>query len=226
MRRILSALCFNVIVSAYIVVALSTSEPTLLWGPYKPNLYFGLRTRVPKSLSLGLMWASDTEGFVDEKNLRHTFEQNDDVANYGWSTYDVRAGGIQTISDPRNKVDLRIEYLKPSKEGYDGSWGFRVQGNPRLNISTVLYLALENEGSHGDSHISCEPKAEFESKIDISCKGVTPSLKSFSIHIPAPDSVEGYTTRLSRSNIPDDELWKVKGRRYLSLHYCPSLDLI
>ena len=30
---------------------------SLLWGPYKPNLYFGVRPRLPKSLSAGLMWA-------------------------------------------------------------------------------------------------------------------------------------------------------------------------
>lgn len=32
------------------------SNESLLWGPYKPNLYFGLRPRIPKSLSAGLLW--------------------------------------------------------------------------------------------------------------------------------------------------------------------------
>ena len=30
---------------------------SLLWGPYKPNLYFGVRPRLPKSLTAGLIWA-------------------------------------------------------------------------------------------------------------------------------------------------------------------------
>ena len=30
---------------------------TLLWGPYRPNLYFGLRPRIPNSLLMGIMWA-------------------------------------------------------------------------------------------------------------------------------------------------------------------------
>lgn len=34
-----------------------TSNESLLWGPYRPNLYLGLRPRVPKSLVAGLMWA-------------------------------------------------------------------------------------------------------------------------------------------------------------------------
>ena len=33
------------------------SNESLLWGPYKPNLYFGLRPRIPKTLSAGLLWA-------------------------------------------------------------------------------------------------------------------------------------------------------------------------
>jgi len=31
---------------------------SLLWGPYRPNLYFGLRPRLPKSLLTGLLWAN------------------------------------------------------------------------------------------------------------------------------------------------------------------------
>lgn len=32
------------------------NNQSLLWGPYKPNLYFGVRPRVPKGLWTGLMW--------------------------------------------------------------------------------------------------------------------------------------------------------------------------
>lgn len=31
---------------------------TLLWGPYRPNLYFGVRPRLPNSLLTGLLWAN------------------------------------------------------------------------------------------------------------------------------------------------------------------------
>ena len=33
------------------------SNESLLWGPYRPNLYFGVRPRIPKSLLTGLLWA-------------------------------------------------------------------------------------------------------------------------------------------------------------------------
>lgn len=33
------------------------NNQSLLWGPYRPNLYFGVRPRIPKSLQTGLMWS-------------------------------------------------------------------------------------------------------------------------------------------------------------------------
>jgi hypothetical protein len=34
-----------------------TSNNSLLWGPYRPGRYFGVRPRLPDSLIAGLMWA-------------------------------------------------------------------------------------------------------------------------------------------------------------------------
>lgn len=33
------------------------NNQSLFWGPYKPNLYFGVRPRTPKAMWTGLMWA-------------------------------------------------------------------------------------------------------------------------------------------------------------------------
>jgi hypothetical protein len=33
------------------------TNQSLLWGPYRPNLYFGVRPRIPDGLLMGLMWA-------------------------------------------------------------------------------------------------------------------------------------------------------------------------
>lgn len=43
------------------------NNESLLWGPYKPNLYFGVQPRIPKSLMAGLMW-----GRVDNFQDIHT----------------------------------------------------------------------------------------------------------------------------------------------------------
>lgn len=44
-------------VSILIKEAARANNESLLWGPYKPNLYFGVRPRISNSLAAGLMWA-------------------------------------------------------------------------------------------------------------------------------------------------------------------------
>lgn len=44
-------------VSSLIKEAARANNESLLWGPYKPNLYFGVRPRIANSLAAGLMWA-------------------------------------------------------------------------------------------------------------------------------------------------------------------------
>jgi mannosyl-oligosaccharide glucosidase len=42
---------------------------SLLWGTYRPNLYFGTRPRIPESLMSGLLWfnGKDFQGFQSKK---------------------------------------------------------------------------------------------------------------------------------------------------------------
>lgn len=42
---------------------------SLLWGAYRPNLYFGVRPRIPKSFMGGLMW-SRVDNFQDVQNSK------------------------------------------------------------------------------------------------------------------------------------------------------------
>jgi mannosyl-oligosaccharide glucosidase len=62
----------------YKEIARATNE-SLLWGAYRPNLYFGVRPRLPKSLMAGLMWAKleDYQGVQTSKWSRHlaTFDE-------------------------------------------------------------------------------------------------------------------------------------------------------
>ena len=129
----------------------ASSNDTLLWGPYRPNLYFGVRPRIPKSLLTGLVWANVDSFATINNNWRHTCEQHEGMAGYGWDEYDARNGGRQVIQDTGNKIDLTIDFVKvPGPDG--GSWGARVRGTPREDapaniVSTILFYAgLEGLG--------------------------------------------------------------------------------
>lgn len=38
--------------------AAQKNNQTMFWGPYKPNVYFGIRPRLPEGLWTSLMWAN------------------------------------------------------------------------------------------------------------------------------------------------------------------------
>lgn len=51
------------------------SNQSLLWGPYRSNLYFGVRPRLPKSLLTGLLWAKvDNYATVQNSTWRHAIQ--------------------------------------------------------------------------------------------------------------------------------------------------------
>jgi mannosyl-oligosaccharide glucosidase len=54
------------------------SNQSLLWGPYRPNLYFGVRPRIPKSFMGGLMWAK-VDDFVSVQHSMSKRPRNPDV---------------------------------------------------------------------------------------------------------------------------------------------------
>ena len=49
----------------FITQADQAANASLLWGTYRPNLYFGTRPRLPESVMTGMMWfdASHLQGF-------------------------------------------------------------------------------------------------------------------------------------------------------------------
>ena len=62
--RLIDPLSYETTMRAALLLLLSLASTTistnaddpLLWGPYRSNLYFGLRPRIPQSLMTGLMW--------------------------------------------------------------------------------------------------------------------------------------------------------------------------
>jgi mannosyl-oligosaccharide glucosidase len=57
----LLALLFAILPPANAIDIVSTNNASLLWGPFRPNLYMGIRPRLPDSLIAGLMWGKSDE---------------------------------------------------------------------------------------------------------------------------------------------------------------------
>ncbi|KAK8226961.1 glycoside hydrolase [Phyllosticta capitalensis] len=201
------------------------TNASLLWGPYKPNLYFGIRPRIPKSLAVGLLWAKVEDYTSVQHNFRHTCEQNEGMAGYGWDVFDPRRGGRQTIHDAGNQIDISTEFVKIPGGEHGGSWAVRVKGTPRpdapadLKTTVISYASLEGLGT-------VAPKDDNEEELgypgDVNFLGQTPELGKFVLKVtkgkgehPAEEHPEYQKKPLDHTfvhsfQVPEQAIWQVK----------------
>ncbi|KAJ4316820.1 Processing alpha glucosidase I [Neodidymelliopsis sp. IMI 364377] len=212
------------VASAQVAEIEKASNDSLLWGPYKPNLYFGVRPRIPKSLTGGLLWTRVEDYQSVQNNFRHTCEQHE-LDGYGWDEYDVRSGGRQTIHDPVNRIDITTEFIKFPGGEHGGSWGARIKGTPRgdaspdLATTVVWYNTLEGLGS-----LEVQEANRDETGIsgDVVFKGHTSELGEFELRVtegkgrhphfdhPSFDEKPLDRTLVHSGSVPDDALWQIK----------------
>jgi mannosyl-oligosaccharide glucosidase len=231
------------------------SNESLLWGPYRPNLYFGVRPRIPKSLLTGLIWAKvdSFEGAQQgikaplrsldymltlQTAFRHTCEQHEGMAGYGWEEYDVRQGGRQIVHDAGNRIDVTTEFVKFPGGEHGGGWGVRVRGTPRpdapenLVTTVVLYTGMTGEGSIG---VVNEPDdLGYEGSIKLT--GSSKELGDFQIEVTEGPSTNKFPpnthpsfadkpldrTIVSSVQASEDVLWEGKALMFQALK--PEVD--
>jgi mannosyl-oligosaccharide glucosidase len=152
---------------------------------------------------------------VNLQDLRHTCEQDEGMAGYGWTAYDIRKGGMQIINDTGNKLDLITQFAKVSDDECGGKWGLRVKGIPRANAhdhqktTTIFYLASEDS----NSRIECtEGHKSDPSNSDVVCDGTTVGLRNFKLQIPdhRADSDSLSRTSVKSLTVPADTIWQAK----------------
>ncbi|XP_069779447.1 mannosyl-oligosaccharide glucosidase [Narcine bancroftii] len=121
--------------------------PERFWGSYRPQVYFGMKTRSQKSIVTGLMWIQQ---FKSEVNLRHTCEQDDRLPSYGWLMHDGINFGVQEIKE--NNFILTTEFGKRLGGQHGGDWTWRITAKPQSSapenpvISLLFYVASDGEG--------------------------------------------------------------------------------
>lgn len=205
-----------------------TNNESLLWGSYRPNLYFGVRPRIARSLMAGLIWGR-VDSYTEVQNaFRYTCEQNEGMAGYGWDEYDPRRGGIQTIHDTKNAIDITTSFVKVPGGKHGGSWGVRVKGVPRpdapANVKTTaaFYISQEEEGGSLEAVVPLDEDASMGFSGDLALQGQSPSLGSFKIVVtegkgkhPISDHVYSSERDLSKTvlqslTVPDGHIWQSK----------------
>jgi len=115
------------------------------WGTYRPQVYFGIRARNPKSVIAGFMWLNKE----NSNALRHTCEQGDKLDKYGWNFHNGLDYASEQIID--GDLNLATDFVKQSGGNYGGDWAARVSasftGPSKKNkrTSLIFYIADETE---------------------------------------------------------------------------------
>ncbi|KAL2152490.1 hypothetical protein VTH82DRAFT_5674 [Thermothelomyces myriococcoides] len=201
------------------------NNQSLLWGPYRPNLYFGVRPRIPRSLMTGLMWGK-IETYTDfQHTVRYTCEQNEGMKGYGWEEYDPRRGGIQTIHDIQNGLDLTTSFVKVPGGTHGGNWAARIKGvlnsdAPR-DQKTIVAFYVTQEGD--DSELQALPsEEEFGYDGDVTLKGRSESLGNYKLVVTKGQGVQPKSehdisqirgpgqTVVQSLTYPEELLWQAK----------------
>ncbi|KAK8059496.1 glucosidase I [Apiospora saccharicola] len=187
------------------------------WAPYRPNLYFGLRLPVPDSLLMGLMWARGDDEDSIRRSLRDTCEQDEGMAGYGWTKYDVRTGGSQLIHDRELHLDLQTDFVK-SPDGH--AWAVRVSGNPKddtpgtIKTMIAFHLAQERLNIDQGKKLKCKEAPEAlnaDQSAYITCEGEYPGLDQLEFWASgrATNKLVGKPV-VRQASVPEDQIWKAK----------------
>ncbi|EPQ58475.1 glycoside hydrolase [Gloeophyllum trabeum ATCC 11539] len=202
----------------------SNESESLLWGAYRPGLYFGLRPRLPQSLMTGLIWFG-TQDFMSVSRPRHACDQGDGLEGYTWTEYDPRKGGVQVLNDKPNNVRVTTELIKVPGGHNGGSWAARIRGEPMnpahpCRTSFIFYAGLEGLG--GLDMETDEDENGLEGPVKFS--GTSPDLDEFILRIvDGPDNkqvTDGpyshlFTDRIGKTHflgqrIPSGQIWKAR----------------
>ncbi|KAF9384276.1 Processing alpha glucosidase I [Podila verticillata] len=185
----------------------AASNQSLLWGVYRPNLYFGTRPRLPDSVMTGLMWFG-MQDYHGADNIRHGCEERDGFEKYGWLKHDGRSFGVQQLKDTANNVELTTEFIKVPGGEHGGSWGARISGKPihkeaPMTISTIYYIGLDGLGS-------LDLKNTGESG-PVSVHGFTADLGDFEFAIEQTKGASSaHPIRYAGITLPPGSVWRVK----------------
>ncbi|KAK0720526.1 glycoside hydrolase [Lasiosphaeris hirsuta] len=199
------------------------NNESLLWGPYRPNLYFGVRPRIPQSLMTGLMWGK-VDTYNDFQNsIRYTCEQNEGMKGYGWDEYDTRRGGIQSIHDTENGLDITTSFVKVPGGAHGGSWAARIKGEindetPQDRKTIVFFYVTQEGGGKLEALQGDDPKG-YDG--DLTLEGSSEGLGNYKLTVkrgtgehPTSDhklsEFRGKGTVVQSLTYPDEVLWQAK----------------
>jgi mannosyl-oligosaccharide glucosidase len=167
------------------------------------------------------------------------------MAGYGWTSYDARNGGSQTMHDVGNELDLTTEFVKKHEGQGAGNWALRVRGTHKKHTEKgsrtqiVFYAGMEKT----KECVKCEMEATAEEKgmgddVEVEEVGIKikhPGLGRAGMRITnlkgqkrtkrAPVTGKHESMTVKSVNVTEDEIWQSKCKPELFLEARHQLQL-
>jgi mannosyl-oligosaccharide glucosidase len=109
----------------WITAVLSDNGSIPVWGTWSPNLYFGIKQRVPNGMRLGLAWHRLSDDLVQPlTSIRHACDQGDQLPFYSYTRHNGRSFAHQLLKDSYQEVgvdselNLETSFLDSSEQGF------------------------------------------------------------------------------------------------------------
>uniref|UniRef100_A0AC34QKB8 Mannosyl-oligosaccharide glucosidase n=1 Tax=Panagrolaimus sp. JU765 TaxID=591449 RepID=A0AC34QKB8_9BILA len=99
-----------------------------VWGTYRPQLYFGLQARYPKSPQFGLIWY--TVPAIYHNGLRHWCDKGAKDPHFMWTDHDGQSFGNQVIDD--NKLKFTTQWYN---QGRSFATSIKMTGKINLKMT-------------------------------------------------------------------------------------------
>lgn len=121
------------------------ADPEMYWGSYRPGTYFGMKTRDPYSLVMGLMWYQPQRLGPGGSGFRHWCELGDRLGTYGWTQHDGRTFGVQRIKD--GPLEMETSFVKFPGGQFGGDWTARISvtGPVTEEVALLWYTATDEK---------------------------------------------------------------------------------
>ncbi|CAG9789851.1 unnamed protein product [Diatraea saccharalis] len=190
--------------------------PQRYWGSYRPGVYFGMKSREPKSPVFGLMWYDLAA--VSHKGIRHWCDQNDNLPSYGWLRHDGISFGEQSISDPPHTIVT--SFVKTTGGAHGGHWTARInitaQNNANSHFMLIWYGALDESLGPESSRLWVEGGALM---------GHTPQLDHFRVTL-VPQKGKIIHSAYSEAHAPGLHVLKEKFYSLLKVQKHPGFGRV
>lgn len=116
-----------------------------LWGSYRPDIYFGMKTtkESPYQLVTGIFWNNGINKYSSD--FRHSTKQ-DELTNFYWTRNNGRTYGIEDLIDEKYDMHIKASFIVPLTPE-SPSWIQRIEVNriseSNNEKSVFFYFGIE-----------------------------------------------------------------------------------